>query len=454
MRPLRLNQILSLALTVIALQGRADVVPPVANADNYATPEEDVLSIAAPGVLGNDTNELNTTLTAILVSPPSHGTVTLNLDGSFAYAPDANYNSFGGFLVNPDTFQYEATDGVATSAAATVAITVDPLAGVGDVVVGVHSLNFRQLRNQLNRDQFSIRGHVNPRGATASLSNSTLALEINGVPLGEPAVLGANGRGESVSSSNTQVRATFDSTTGDYSVRVKNLDLEPTLNITNDTIYSVVLVLFVKLKISGANLDIPGFTGYLVVPYATLADRYSYGRYDYRKNPTLSGVFSSLRAQADQVGTNLFTVSCGGSIAIEGGGVIQPGRAIQLTIGSQIIDIPSNAVAGKSEISLKSGAVSNLTQFSLSSRRQTFQFQTEPITGTGIPLATNGAPLIFQLPVQLVIPTNIVTLSFTNFIAGSTTNVITNTAVAVFTNTFRTTIELQRPDSQSTKWSR
>lgn len=41
----------------------------------------------ADGVLSNDSDPDNDPLTAVLVSPPSHGTVTLNADGTFTYYP-------------------------------------------------------------------------------------------------------------------------------------------------------------------------------------------------------------------------------------------------------------------------------------------------------------------------------------------------------------------------------
>src|SRR5207249_3626361 len=56
-------------------------------------------------------------LTAILVSSPAHGSVTLNANGSFTYTPAANYN--GG-----DSFTYKANDGALNSNVATVSITV------------------------------------------------------------------------------------------------------------------------------------------------------------------------------------------------------------------------------------------------------------------------------------------------------------------------------------------
>jgi hypothetical protein len=53
--------------------------------------------------LDNDTDAGNT-LTARLLSGPSHGTLSLNYDGSFAYTPNADF-------VGADTFRYEAFDG-------------------------------------------------------------------------------------------------------------------------------------------------------------------------------------------------------------------------------------------------------------------------------------------------------------------------------------------------------
>ena len=90
---------------------------PVAAIDSYATSEDTALTIGAPGVLGNDTDVDSTTLTAIKVTNPAHGTVTLNADGSFIYAPAANFNGV-------DSFTYKANDGLADSNVAKVTIAV------------------------------------------------------------------------------------------------------------------------------------------------------------------------------------------------------------------------------------------------------------------------------------------------------------------------------------------
>ncbi len=97
--------------------------PPVANDDNYSTPEDAQLVVAAPGVLGNDTDAQASPLTAILVSPlnpPASGTLNLGSNGSFTYFPAANFNGLA-------TFTYRASDGVLSSNVATVSLTVTPV---------------------------------------------------------------------------------------------------------------------------------------------------------------------------------------------------------------------------------------------------------------------------------------------------------------------------------------
>src|SRR6185436_12866659 len=70
----------------------------------------------------------NDPLTSVLVSDVSHGTLTLNADGSFTYTPDLNFNGV-------DSFTYRANDGTADSNVATVTINVTP---VNDVPSATH----------------------------------------------------------------------------------------------------------------------------------------------------------------------------------------------------------------------------------------------------------------------------------------------------------------------------
>ncbi len=77
----------------------------VAQPDDYTTPAGMTLSVAAPGVLGNEHDPDGEDETAVLVTPPSHGTLTLNADGSFVYTPSAGFTGL-------DTFVYRARDTV------------------------------------------------------------------------------------------------------------------------------------------------------------------------------------------------------------------------------------------------------------------------------------------------------------------------------------------------------
>jgi VCBS repeat-containing protein len=93
--------------------------PPVAGDDSYTTPEDTALVRSAPtGVLANDDDlDSDSTLTAVLVTGPTNGTLTLAADGSFTYTPAANFH--GG-----DSFTYRASDGTVLTNVATVSITV------------------------------------------------------------------------------------------------------------------------------------------------------------------------------------------------------------------------------------------------------------------------------------------------------------------------------------------
>jgi len=85
---------------------------PVAVNDSYPAARDTTLNVAAPGVLINDSDVDGDTLSAVLVSQPTHGSLTLNSNGSFSYVPASNY-------VGSDSFTYKANDGLADSGIAT-----------------------------------------------------------------------------------------------------------------------------------------------------------------------------------------------------------------------------------------------------------------------------------------------------------------------------------------------
>lgn len=90
---------------------------PFASGDGYEMSSDATLSIAAPGVLGNDGDADGDALNAVLASGPASGSLALNGDGSFSYTPDAGFSG-------TDSFAYRAFDGALYSNSATVTISV------------------------------------------------------------------------------------------------------------------------------------------------------------------------------------------------------------------------------------------------------------------------------------------------------------------------------------------
>ncbi len=90
---------------------------PTARNDTYVTPLSTTLSVAGPGVLGNDTDPNGKPLTAAALSSPERGALALNGDGSFIYTPD-------GAGPARETFTYQANNGEQPSNVARVEIRV------------------------------------------------------------------------------------------------------------------------------------------------------------------------------------------------------------------------------------------------------------------------------------------------------------------------------------------
>ena len=95
-------------------------VVPVAHNDTYAPIYSHAYKVNASGVLANDYAGDTGSLTAKLVSSVSHGTLTLNADGSFLYSPTFEYSG-------TDSFTYTATNAIGTSNTATVTFTITPV---------------------------------------------------------------------------------------------------------------------------------------------------------------------------------------------------------------------------------------------------------------------------------------------------------------------------------------
>jgi len=148
---------------------------PVSAADSYSTKEDETLTVATPGVLTNDSDPDNVNITAVLVSNVSHGTLTLNTNGSFSYTPGANYNG-------SDSFTYKATDGESDSNTTTVTITITPVndapvavansyTGNEDVVMTIENLLLLANDTDVDGDILTIQSVSNPIHGTVELDN-------------------------------------------------------------------------------------------------------------------------------------------------------------------------------------------------------------------------------------------------------------------------------------------
>jgi hypothetical protein len=92
--------------------------PPVAAPNSYTINQDTTLTVAAPGVLGNDSDIDGDTLHAVLVTSPAHGTPSpLAANGSISYTPNPGFTGI-------DSFTYKANDGQADSNVVTVTIHV------------------------------------------------------------------------------------------------------------------------------------------------------------------------------------------------------------------------------------------------------------------------------------------------------------------------------------------
>jgi hypothetical protein len=113
------SNIASVQITVTAAAAN---LPPVANGDVYAIPQDTVLTVAGPGLLANDADPEGQALRiSTIETQPANGSLSPSLLGGFTYTPNAGFSG-------TDSFSYRASDNQLDSNIATVGITVTAVA--------------------------------------------------------------------------------------------------------------------------------------------------------------------------------------------------------------------------------------------------------------------------------------------------------------------------------------
>ena len=114
-----LSIVLALSLS-LPMSAPAFAAPPLAVDDAYSTDEDSTLTVAAPGVLDNDSDIDGNQIYVDSYTQPTNGSVSANATGAFRYTPDPDFNG-------DDVFTYTVADGTGLSDNATVTVTVNPV---------------------------------------------------------------------------------------------------------------------------------------------------------------------------------------------------------------------------------------------------------------------------------------------------------------------------------------
>ncbi|MBE1299966.1 MAG: tandem-95 repeat protein [Alteromonadaceae bacterium] len=95
---------------------------PIAEDDSYAVDEDTTLTVSAEeGLLTNDSDPEGQALSVTsTITLPANGDVSINLDGSFSYTPNSDFNG-------ADTFTYQVSDSAGGTATGNVSISINQI---------------------------------------------------------------------------------------------------------------------------------------------------------------------------------------------------------------------------------------------------------------------------------------------------------------------------------------
>lgn len=317
--------------------------PPVAADNTFFTHVNTTATVAAPGVLINasDPDPAHVPLlTATKVSDPSHGTLTLNPDGSFVYVPAAGF-------VGLDTFQYTASDPGETSNVATVTINVfSPL---------TIAMTPESDSGESNTDQITNINQPTFKGTAESGSVVTLIARQNGgtpMTLGQMTV-GADGQWSIMS--NTALAD------GNYMVSVaENHPSQPGREVETTVLMNPVIIDTVGPKVVGLTFE-PHSGQFIVtlqddrsgLSQTILVDPRNYGLIKLHTPPSylpgVTGVTASAPSPNDPTASQTVLVQ------INNGRPLHRGYYVVQVLSGGLVDRAGNALDGEFNGTLPSG---------------------------------------------------------------------------------------------------
>lgn len=348
------------------------------------------------------------------------------------------FNSVGNFIVT-----LTVTDSnTLTASTSNLVIVGDLNAGDGDLYISKAALTVDWAKHAANSngDKLTISGAINPAGLSTDptgLNNVTVTISVNGKQIAT-GLLGPKGTFASASGVAPLVKYKLLPKNGAFQFSVSSTDLRAALSVS-DINETRTLNLQVDVNITGGTIIHGSLKGVFSFAYTSVKGKKGVGIFTYIKNPTLSGEFISLKTKAIEDPSMGFKVSASGALLGDTNYLpLIATDGITLTIGDvgggsggKVILIPLNAIDQSSGSPvLIGGLVPELSKFAISNSKKTFLLATNVITGTGIPLAGDAAPLIFEMPLVIDVPT------------------------AVGTFHFSTTVEILRTSATSKSWAR
>lgn len=166
------------ATVTITLTEAADNTAPVANDDAYSVELGTILTVAAPGVLENDTDADGDPLSVSTVEglepgsqiTLSQGTVTVQTDGSFTYEPNSDATAGA-----DEGFTYTASDGTVDSNSAFVGINlVEGTTGDTQANVRFDDVGLVALDSEVGRSEIDLLDIGAAAGTTAQVGGAGL----------------------------------------------------------------------------------------------------------------------------------------------------------------------------------------------------------------------------------------------------------------------------------------